>query len=226
MIKVKEKIDIFHEYGLDNDQRTLFFSGDIDSPQVEMLSTNIHILNSPIIHPETHDLPINIVVHSRGGYDDLMLNLYDAITYSKAPIHTIVTGMVCSAATLLLVSGDKRFASENAYAMFHKGKVSLEGDEDEIIAGAEIHRKISDRYWKLLARHTKKSASWWFNKSKVEGELWLDSKQMQQYGVIDEILPRPRREFEPLSTKPVNKKKKLDTDDNDDNDENTDENEE
>lgn len=207
----KDNLEVFHEYCLDCDKRTLFFSGDIDSPQVEMLATNIHILNSPDVHPETHHLPINIVVHSRGGYDDLMLNLYDAITYSKAPIHTLVTGMVCSAATLLLVCGDRRAATESAYAMFHKGKVALEGDEDEILAGAEIHRKISDRYWKLLGRHTKKPASWWFNKSKDSGELWLDAKQMLELGVIDEILPRPRRQFEPLSPRPVRTKKKVES---------------
>ena len=215
----KDTLEVFHEYGVDCDNRTIFFSGDIDSPQIEALATNIHILNSPNLHPETHDLPINIVIHSRGGYDDLMLNLYDAITYSKAPIHTVVTGMVCSAATLILVCGDRRFATESAYAMFHKGKVSLEGDEDEILAGAEIHRKISDRYWKLLGRHTKKPAAWWFNKSKDSGELWLDARQMLEYGVIDEILPRPRRQFEPLSTRPVRTKKKASHDDEEHDDE-------
>ena len=218
----KDKLDSFHEYAIDCDKRTLFFSGDIDSPQVEMLATNIHILNSPDVHPESYSEPINIVVHSRGGYDDLMLNLYDAITYSKAPIHTLVTGMVCSAATLLLVCGDRRFATENSYAMFHKGKVELEGDEDEILAGAEIHRKISDRYWKLLGRHTNKPASWWFNKSKDNGELWLDAKQMVQYGVVDEILSRPRRELEPLSTKPVRTKKKVTHEDEDEHEEEND----
>ena len=203
IIKSLSFIETLQEYGIDEEKRTIFFSGDIDSPQIEQLVTNLYLLNSKDAFPETHQNPIKIILNSGGGYDHLMLNAYDAITYSEAPVYTIVAGMACSAATLLLVCGDKRFCTENSWSMFHKGRVSLEGDEDEINASAEINRKISDRYWKLLGRHTTKSAQWWFDRSKQEGQLWLAPKQMLEYGVIDGILPRPRRDLESLPARKI-----------------------
>jgi len=185
------------EYGVDLEGRQLFLVGDVTSPNIENMVSSLHLMNT------RGSDPINLVINSAGGSDDMMLYMYDAITSSLAPIRTIGTGMICSAAALLLVAGDRRYTTPNAWFMTHKGKFTLEGDEDEIHAASQLSRNVSDRYWKLIARHTKHSARWWFKKSKGQGELWLDADDMVEHGVVDEILMPARRELEPLSKRRV-----------------------
>ncbi len=197
------------EQGVDLKKRTIYLTDAIESPTTEVVVHSIGFLNSPE-HCKNFKDPIKLVVNSPGGYDDSLFYMYDAIVNSEAEIHTIGSGMVCSAASLILVSGDKRYCTENCMFMTHKGKVVIEGDDDEVRSTAILQEKLSQKYWKLLARHTKESAQWWLNKSKNEGAYWLDSQEMLKRGVIDGVLPTNRRVLTPLSNR--NLKTNLDND--------------
>ena len=85
--------------------------------------------------------------------------------------------------------------------MTHKGSFVHSGDDDEIHAQEELRKKVTDLYWKLLERHSdgKKTAAQWYAKSKDEGQHWLSSEQMVEWGVIDGIIQPERRELAPLS---------------------------
>lgn len=187
------------EYGVDLEGRTLFCVGDITSPNVESMVASLHLMN------KRGTEPIQLWINSCGGNDDMMLYFYDAIVASDSPVFTIGTGMVCSAAALLLVCGDRRYATPNTWFMTHKGRFQLEGDEDEVHAASQLSRAVSDRYWKLVARHTNKDAKWWLRRSKSQGELWLSAEDMMEHGVIDSILLPQRRQLKPIPKASVHK---------------------
>ncbi len=200
----KEHLDLLalEESCVDLKNRRLYFIGE-EISDAETLVAQIHYLNSSAHHPDTYKNPIYIIINSPGGSDDMTFCLYDAIVTSEAEIVTIGTGMVCSAASLILCCGDRRYATENCWFMTHKGQQVCVGDDDEIEAQAELSKKVSDRYWKLLGRHTTISGQRWYNKSKGEGELWLEVEGMLQHGVIDAILHPLRRVLEPLPTRRI-----------------------
>lgn len=193
---------IVMEQGVDLKNRTIYLTGGVESPTAEIIVHSIHFLNNALHCPNPED-PIKLVVNSPGGYDDSLFYIYDAIVNSKAEIHTVGSGMVCSAASLILVAGDKRAATESTNFMTHKGNVEISGDDDEVRSTAALQERTSQRYWKLLARHTTESAQWWFNRSKDEGQLWLDTTQMLKHGVIDEVVLPARRQLAPLPTRNV-----------------------
>lgn len=187
------------ESGVDLEGRNLFMIGDVTSPNAENMISSIHLMNS------RSDAPIRFWINSCGGEDQMLFYMYDAITSSPSPIYTIGTGMVCSAAALLLVCGDRRYATPNSWFMTHKGRFQLEGDEDEIRAATHLSSAVSDRYWKLVARHTNRSAKWWFSRSKGQGELWMDADEMLKNGVVDEVFKPTRRELPPLTKSRIQK---------------------
>lgn len=174
-----------------------------DITDAEGLVTQIHYMNSPNHYPDTYKDPIYIIINSPGGSDDMTFCLYDSIVNSQAEVVTIGTGMVCSAASLILACGDRRYATANTWYMTHKGQIVIVGDDDEIAAQAEVSKKVADRYWKLLGRHSNISGQSWYNKSKGEGELWLDAEGMLHLGVIDAILPTARRQLLPLPRRKI-----------------------
>lgn len=215
-----EQLLLMHEYGLDTKGRVVYLMGEFggECDVVECTLANLRFLSSEANFPETFMNPITMIVDSPGGEDTVMFHLYDFMTTSKTPIHTVGTGEVCSAAALILAAGEKghRSATPNCMYMTHKGKAGLGGDDDEIEAQAALQSLLSDRYWKLLERHTSLKASTWFSKSKHKGELWINADTMLEYGVIDSIISTAQ-EWPALSTKKLRTKvKEVEPDDDDD----------
>lgn len=203
-----EDFEILEEHCIDIKNRTIYLVGDIVDGVVESIVQQLNYLSSPKHCPTTAMDPIKMVINSLGGHDDMMLYLYDTMVNCGAPIYTIGTGLVCSAATLILVAGDKSFATENCMFMTHKGKSSLMGDEDEITAQAEFNKKMNDKYWKLMGRHTLYSGQKWYTRSKSAGENWMDIPDMLKAGVIEAIVPSPR-DLTPLPTRRIKTKIKV-----------------
>lgn len=197
-----ELLKLSLDHSVDLKTRTIYFVGEVELEFVTPVVQYLHVLSSPQYCKNQHNEPIKLIINSPGGSDDMAFFLYDAIQSCEAPVHTIGTGMVCSAATLILACGHKRFGTENLWLMTHKGSSVLSGDDDAVLSQAKLQNKIADRYWKLLERHTKKTALNWYRNSRDHGELWLNAEQSLEWGVIDEILPSTRQ-FEPLSKRMI-----------------------
>lgn len=197
MKELLEPIKYVSDYDLDIQNRTIYFVGEVEPDLVLLTVEHLNMLASPKYF-KNYEEPITLLINSPGGADDMTFFLYDAIQACSAPVYTVGTGMVCSAASLILSCGDKRFGTENCWLMTHKGNITLSGDDDAVESQSELNKKVSDRYWKLLERHTKRTALQWYRKSRDEGELWLNAEDMIEWGVIDELIPT-RRTFEPLS---------------------------
>lgn len=199
----KEYLDFYvlNSQGIDLVNRKIYLIGDISIEWSNAIITALDYFNNSKHCPNSYNDIIELVINSLGGDDDAMMAIHDAIVNSKAEVVTIGTGMVCSAATLVLVCADKRKATENCWAMIHKGATTLSGDEDQIQAGAELHKCISDKYWKYLGSYTKWSGAKWLTQTKKKGEIWLTSHEMLERGLIDEIVKPNRRILEPLPTR-------------------------
>ncbi len=207
------RLKTIHEYGVDPPRRCIYFSGVIEDDTIEMIASQIHMFNDTDPSKE-----ITLVINSPGGYDDATFFLYDNIVNSEAEVVTIGSGMVCSAASLILACGDRRYATENCWLMTHKGQAAIEGDDDEVISQVELQVKCADRYWKLLERHSDRRANDWYKQSKHVGELWLPVGKMLEYGIIDGVIAPDRRKFDPLSKRimaPLARRMKLEEDDDD-----------
>lgn len=118
----------------------LYLSGDITPEQAELI--NAHIYNG---------FTGTLIINSQGGDVYSALAIYDALRYS-GKMNTAGTGVVGSAATLVLLGGQKRFASENTRFLIHPPVLlsnpssSLERQEREF-----MHRLTAQ----LFARHTR-----------------------------------------------------------------------
>ena len=205
-----KSLGTIEQYGIDLKNRRLYLVGEIDIETAQEVSQQLLFLTSEIHFPSSYLDPITLIINSPGGCDDMMYYLYDSVTTCPAEVVSIGTGMVCSAAVLILACADRRYATSNCWLMTHKGKANIEGDDDEIASQAELNAKLSDRYWKLLERHSTKTALQWYKKSKSEGELWLDAEGMIKWGLIDGIIIPKRRQFEPLSTRKLKIKEEED----------------
>ena len=64
--------------------------------------------------------PIVLVLTTHGGIDHAAYSIVDTIHSLKVPVHTVVSGYVASAGTLISLAGAKRFMSPNSFMMIHE----------------------------------------------------------------------------------------------------------
>ncbi len=179
------KLAITFDRGLDIDNRIIYIFDDIDEGMSEDVIKSLHYLSLT-------EGSIKIMLNSQGGSVSDMFAIYDAMRACENHIITIGIGEVCSAASLLLVAGDKRLASKNCLFMAHQVQGGYNTDESLGVAERQIAatRMCWDRWANCMAEHTNKTVNYWKKElpTKID-ELWLPPEKMQMpaYGIIDGI---------------------------------------
>ena len=72
---------------------------------------------------------IELHIHSSGGDLFAGMSAYDRLKVNKIPIHTIIEGEVCSSATLIALSGKKRYVTENSMILIHQLSTLFSGND-------------------------------------------------------------------------------------------------
>ena len=130
--------------------------------------------------------PIRLHIQSNGG--SLMDSLYlvDVIKNMDTPVHTYVDGYAASAATLLSVSGSKRYMTKNSMMLIHQlsgGQEGKYGEMDDAMKNMQMLMK------KLRNVYIENSA---ITESELNGmlthDLWLDAQMCKKLKLVDEIL--------------------------------------
>ena len=101
----------------------IYFYADVDSTSILALITSIkNLTKEHLITAIKYDVPpppIKIYINSDGGELHSALAAFDIIQKNKVPIHTIITGTACSAATIISLAGQKRKITQNSYMLIH-----------------------------------------------------------------------------------------------------------
>lgn len=177
------------DYGIDTQARRIFFHGDLefrDEPgesYVEKVTKGLLLLDKT-------EGPIELWINSPGGYMSEMFGIYDIITTRKNHIITVGFGEIASAAGLILACGDERKVTENAFFMAHESSSVLEGPKSLVDDQLAVWERQNKKWAELMSRHTKHEAKWWLTKWKTKRELWFNSQEMLEHGIVDSIVPR------------------------------------
>ena len=186
----KQDLSVFEltvEANLDIPNRRIYIDDEIDEHSVSLALKGLHYLDQT-------EGDIEILISSGGGEVYGAYAIYDSINSCKNKTLTIGTGAVASAAGLLLVCGDERYATPNCRFMAHEG--SLQFDRDETVAPSKLFGElkhdlnVTDLWCEHMAEHTNHGKKWWHDHSvKPKEDLWLDLKEMIKHGVVDGVWP-------------------------------------
>ena len=130
--------------------------------------------------------PIHLHIQSGGGM--LMPTFYvcDVIKGLDTPVHVYIDGYVASAASLIAVSGAKRYMSEHSFMLIHQLQSQSSGRLDEMkdeITNLDFFMKNVDDIYMKNSNISKSLLD-----KLLSNELWIDSKECLKYNLIDEII--------------------------------------
>lgn len=163
-------------------------------------AANLIVAQLLYLEREEPEKDINVYINSPGGVISAGLAIYDTMQVIRCDISTICVGMAASMATVLLASGavGKRYALPNATVHMHQPIGGAQGQASDIeIAAREILR-LQDKIRTIIGTHTGQS----YEKvaRDTDRDYYLTADQAKEYGIVDEILTRPKdEEAEPKS---------------------------
>lgn len=128
---------------------------------------------------------IELHIHSGGGDLYSGISAYDILKKNKIPIHTIIEGEACSAATLIALSGKKRYITENSMILVHQLRTWFSGKHNDLEDELKTSEKLMKSLKNIYKKHTHLTDAR-LNKI-IEREEYLSSQECLQMGFVDEI---------------------------------------
>ncbi|HZU09203.1 MAG TPA: ATP-dependent Clp endopeptidase proteolytic subunit ClpP [Pseudacidobacterium sp.] len=154
---------------------------------------NLIIAQMLFLSAEDPEKDIQLYINSPGGSITAGLAIYDTMQFIKNNVVTYCIGQAASMAATLLLAGTKgkRFALPNSRILIHQPLMGgLSGQATDIDIHAREIIRIREIINKLTAKHTGQSLE--RIERDVERDFIMNAEQAKEYGIVDEIIDRPR----------------------------------
>lgn len=178
------QIDIFSRLMRD---RIIWVAGGVDDRMSTIVQAQLMFLDNS----EKTDITMHI--DSPGGSVKSGLSMVDVMSYIACDIRTVNTGMAASMGSILLGAGTKGKRSSLRFSrtMLHQSSGGFGGNIQDAEISMKEWQKINHTLFELLGEYCGKDAEQ--VKSDSSRDLWLDSKQALEYGIIDEIVATKKK---------------------------------
>jgi ATP-dependent Clp protease protease subunit len=162
----------------------LFINEEINK---ESLAPVIKKLIALHFDPEFRD-DIQIIINSLGGCLDACWALIDVMGFVKNPVRTVALGHICSAATMIFISGDYRMCGEHTSIMIHQYSDFVQGNHSVLVANRKFqddtHEMMLDLFLKRSKYETKEEVEKYLLNST---DKWFTSSELLEHGLCEEV---------------------------------------
>ena len=142
------------DYYINRKNRIFWLTSEIDDKLYGLVQFIIDInREDEKIEPSLRQ-PIKIVIASPGGDLEMAETICNMIEISCTPVWALGIGMVASAASLIYLSCQKRYALPDAVFLYHKGSGNLGGTYGQIDSAFEDYKRKVEKMVKFYIDHT------------------------------------------------------------------------
>jgi len=181
-----QALDVFSRLMMD---RIIFLGLPIDDYVANVIQAQLLFLESVDAKRD-----VQIYINSPGGVVYSGLGIYDTMQYIGPDVATICTGMAASMAAVLLCAGTagKRSGLPHSRVMIHQPLGGAQGQATDMEITLKEILKLKDELYKIISKHSGQPVK------KVEKDsdrdYWMRSEEAKEYGMIDEVLERSKRD--------------------------------
>jgi len=178
------QIDIFSRLMRD---RILWVAGTVDDRMSTIVQAQLMFLDN------TDKTDVIMHIDSPGGSVKSGLSMVDVMNYVACDIRTVNTGMAASMGSVLLGAGTKGKRSSLRFSrtMLHQSSGGFRGNIQDAEIDMKEWSKINKTLFELLGEYCGKPAKQVMKDA--SRDLWLDSQEALDYGIIDEIVKTKKK---------------------------------
>ncbi|MBI3300530.1 MAG: ATP-dependent Clp endopeptidase proteolytic subunit ClpP [Deltaproteobacteria bacterium] len=163
--------------------RIVFLGSVVTDEVANLITAQLLFLES-----EDPEKDVHFYINSPGGSVTAGLAIYDTMQYIRPDVSTLCLGQAASMAAWLLAAGakGKRHALPHARIMLHQPLGGVQGQASDIDIQAREILRLREQLNNILTKHTGQSLK--RVERDTDRDLFLTSKQAQEYGIIDEVI--------------------------------------
>ena len=162
---------------------TIYFYAEISRQTILKLITE---LASATKLAQEYNVPfIKLFIHSDGGDLFSGMSAMDHIKNNSVPVHTYCDGFVASAATLLLISGHKRFAAKHSWILIHQLSTEFWGRFADLVDEFQNANGLMNMMKKIYSDNTDIPPK--VLAELLTKELNISADRAREYGIISEF---------------------------------------
>ena len=180
------------------ENRIVFLDGVISDGSANLIVMKLLYLQSENRHQDVH-----LYVNSPGGSVSATMAIYDTMQFLDCAVATYCVGLAASGGAILIAGGTKgkRYILPHAKMMIHQpyGEVGGQVSDIEIQARdiLETRNVLND----ILAKHTGQPIE--VIAKDTERDRYLTAGQSKEYGLVDEVLIKAKKEPDSSTAKPA-----------------------
>ncbi|MBO8440119.1 MAG: ATP-dependent Clp endopeptidase proteolytic subunit ClpP [bacterium] len=182
------QMDVFSRLMMD---RIIFLGTPIDDYVANVIQAQLLFLDTADPGKD-----ISIYINSPGGSVHAGLGIYDTMQYIGSDVATICTGMAASMAAVLLVAGEKgkRSALRHSRVMIHQPMGGMQGQASDMEINYRQIMLLRNELYQIIADHSGQP----FEKIEKDSDrdFWMTSQEALDYGMIDKVLTREKKDKE------------------------------
>jgi ATP-dependent protease ClpP protease subunit len=129
---------------------------------------------------------IHVRINSYGGDMFAGLSTIDTIRSLKSRVYTYVEGAAASAATLISISGTKRFIGKNSFMLIHQLSSISAGTFEQLEDCQENNKRMMALIKSIYKQYTKIPMK--ELEAILKHDLWMDSAACLSHGLVDAII--------------------------------------
>lgn len=163
--------------------RIVFLGSAVTDEVANLITAQLLFLES-----EDPEKDVYFYINSPGGSVTAGLAIYDTMQYIRPNVSTLCLGQAASMAAWLLAAGakGKRHALPHARIMVHQPLGGVQGQATDIDIQAREILRLREQLNNILTKHTGQSLK--RVERDTDRDLFLTSKQAQEYGIIDDVI--------------------------------------
>lgn len=137
--------------------------------------------------------PIDVRINSGGGDVFDGIAMHTMLARHPGTVTTYVDGIAASAASVVMLAGDRIVAARNGFVMIHDAMTGTYGNADTHDRATALLRTASDNIADMYAERAGEDAAHWRGLMTVNGEdgTWYTGVDALAAGLVDEITAVP-----------------------------------
>lgn len=133
--------------------------------------------------------PLNVRINSGGGDVFDGVAIHSLLSRHSGPVTVYVDGLAASAASFIMLAGDRVIASRSSFVMIHDAMTGVFGNRQAFQRALDLLDKVSDNIADMYAEKAGEDVEFWRAKMLENGEdgVWYTGQDALDAGLVDEI---------------------------------------
>jgi ATP-dependent protease ClpP protease subunit len=137
--------------------------------------------------------PVNVRLNSPGGDVFDGVAIHSLLARHPGAVTVYVDGLAASAASFIMLAGDRIVSARNAFVMIHSAMTMTYGNPKTHLDAAALLEKVSDNIADMYAERAGEDPAFWRNLMDTNGEdgTWYTGQEALTVGLVDELTTTP-----------------------------------